>query len=844
MLSVIKNRFNLVSTLFMMVLVTTSNFAADENNLKNKYGDEIRGTGLVNEVGTWVTGYFDEAAIDEQRSLAFISSGGKILIFDISNASSPVLLNENIIGAGIINDIFYDSTVQHLYLAEGYHGVEIWDVSNENAPQKLSSMILEYYGSIVPAEQLTSKPGYIFVTAGYGGLITLDISDPSDPFLSSRDTFLNSYGALDINDAGDVIVATGFGGTVSFSVLPNGVLNEISSNNLYEQIGGSAVRIHGDYSYQISSGYLYVMYIYAVGGSNGIPLPGTQTNGYSVSISGNTLYNTDPFYGIEVFDISNPTSPVFQGSYQTHCNDVEYFSNHVIVPDVTGMKILDVSNPSSPSLTYTYEGIGGYAGYGMKVNGDYCYYPLGRGLHIIDISNPTSPVFTAVNEPSSGSDFAAAFNGNYAYVTNSQNGFRVVDISDPTNPVTVGNGPSGNYTQIIYQENYIYIRDGLTLLRIFDVSNPAAPVQVSQFSSFPSDVWNIALSGNYLYATNGSSGLIVVDVSDPAQPQFVTQYGQNKDYQWITIKDNYAYVTNIMGFGSLFNGVDVLDISNPANPVLAGTIHFSSEHPAPWFDKVLGNILFVGDSDPYMTYIDISDPADPTEITNGLIPDTYRGLDIANGYIFFGTRNDGLHIYEDPFGITPVELSSFTATVDKNNITLNWKTASETNNSGFEIQRAEVKNKNSKIINWKKIGFIEGNGTSTIENTYSFIDKNLETGNYSYRLVQIDFDGTRTESKKISVEVNSLPVHFSLSQNYPNPFNPSTTIEYSVPVNGAVKLQVYNSLGEEIKTLVNGYKEAGTYEANFNASRLSSGIYYYKIESGNFTSVKKMIFLK
>jgi len=216
---------------------------------------------------------------------------------------------------------------------------------------------------------------------------------------------------------------------------------------------------------------------------------------------------------------------------------------------------------------------------------------------------------------------------------------------------------------------------------------------------------------------------------------------------------------------------------------------------------------------------------------------------LANVFFTDGTRGWAVgHLgtiiaYESQ---VPVELASFTANADKNSVVLNWTTATEKNNSGFEIKRSQQKEK----TNWQQIGFIEGHGTTTEENNYSFVDKNLESGNYSYKLAQIDFDRTQTESEIVSVEVSSQPEEYSLSQNYPNPFNPTTTIEFSIPQSGNVKLKVFNSIGEEVATLVNDYKEAGTYQVDFNSKNYTSGIYLYKIEAGNFSSIKKMILLK
>ncbi len=192
--------------------------------------------------------------------------------------------------------------------------------------------------------------------------------------------------------------------------------------------------------------------------------------------------------------------------------------------------------------------------------------------------------------------------------------------------------------------------------------------------------------------------------------------------------------------------------------------------------------------------------------------------------------------YENP---TPVELTSFNANVKGSNINLFWQTATETNNLGFEILRS-AQSDNS----WEKIGFIEGHGTTTEEHNYSFVDKNPEPGNYSYKLVQIDFDGTRTESKVVNVEINLQPAEYSLMQNYPNPFNPVTTIIYSIPESGIVNIKIYNTLGEKVTSLVNEFKEAGNYKINFDAENLSSGIYFYSLQAGEFNSIKKMILLK
>ncbi len=185
----------------------------------------------------------------------------------------------------------------------------------------------------------------------------------------------------------------------------------------------------------------------------------------------------------------------------------------------------------------------------------------------------------------------------------------------------------------------------------------------------------------------------------------------------------------------------------------------------------------------------------------------------------------------------PVELTSFGATSNGTDVELKWTTATETNNQGFQIERMNASG------SFEQAGYVAGFGTTTEPKAYSFIDSKLESGNYTYRLKQIDFDGTFTYSEEVNVEVE-LPLEYSLEQNYPNPFNPSTMIKYSIPEDGNVKLAVYNMLGEEVASIVNTTQKAGRYEVNFNASQLSSGVYVYRIEAANFTSSKKLMLLK
>jgi hypothetical protein len=195
----------------------------------------------------------------------------------------------------------------------------------------------------------------------------------------------------------------------------------------------------------------------------------------------------------------------------------------------------------------------------------------------------------------------------------------------------------------------------------------------------------------------------------------------------------------------------------------------------------------------------------------------------------------------------PVELVSFNAAVENNAITLNWITATETNNHGYDVER-KLKNEE-----WEKVGYIKGNGTVTTSSSYSYKDEfrdNPYEGTVLYRLKQINTDGSFEYTKTINVDVNFIPSDFVLYQNYPNPFNPSTNIAFAVPFEAQVKLSVYNQLGEEVSVIANKVFSPGIYNFTWDGSAFSSGIYFYSLEAQNGNSVantslvKKLILIK
>jgi hypothetical protein len=267
--------------------------------------------------------------------------------------------------------------------------------------------------------------------------------------------------------------------------------------------------------------------------------------------------------------------------------------------------------------------------------------------------------------------------------------------------------------------------------------------------------------------------------------------------------------------------------ANPSGVVTLGMTYDGGATSIPFY--TLTNPT--ADVGPIVVQGTFTTPATGSE--NGQIQITYNGNSFNINWIAFDD------VCLD--WVIPVELTSFAAASNGEDVELSWTTTTETNNQGFQIERAS--SSTTPVQGWEQVGYVAGFGTTTEPKAYSFIDSELEAGNYTYRLKQIDFDGTFSYSDEVNVEVE-IPIVYALEQNYPNPFNPSTTIKYSIPEEGFVKLAVYNMLGEEVATIVNASRKAGRYEVNFNATGLASGVYVYRIEAANYIASKKLMLMK
>ncbi len=233
-----------------------------------------------------------------------------------------------------------------------------------------------------------------------------------------------------------------------------------------------------------------------------------------------------------------------------------------------------------------------------------------------------------------------------------------------------------------------------------------------------------------------------------------------------------------------------------------------------------------------------------TFTVTGTASEQYQ-LDTVNNTVkVYGLTGFSIFTLSDANAPLPVELSSFTAAVERRNVKLNWTVSSEHNNSGFDIERKE----SSSVNNWNKVGNVAGAGTSSTPRNYTFTENNLNTGKYNYRLKQIDFNGNfRYYELAEEIEIG-IPNKYEISQNYPNPFNPTTKINYDLPIDSKVQIKIFDMTGREVYQLMNQTQKAGYYTTQFNASALASGVYFYQIIANGgkqtFTKTMKMVLVK
>ena len=363
------------------------------------------------------------------------------------------------------------------------------------------------------------------------------------------------------------------------------------------------------------------------------------------------------------------------------------------------------------------------------------------------------------------------------------------------------------------------------------------------------------------------SGNLVVTNASGANAQTVAEFDQSGNYLGNFISAGSGGLNS--PFDIIFRTSDCLVSASTSDALhrydlngnyLDDLVSTVIQFPQQIFEMPNGNLIVAGFSPPsglyfysptgtnYKTLSVVTGVRSAYLLPNGNILTTngtgIMEIDSTSGALIrtvvSGANYQYISLYD--YNTIPVELTSFSANVISNYVELSWTTATETNNQGFEIERS------ADNISFANIGYVPGFGTTTETKSYSFTDQSVNSGTYYYRLKQIDFDGSFSYSGVAEVDV-ALPTEFTLEQNYPNPFNPSTTIQFSLPVDAQVTISIYNLVGEKVAEAVSGNFTAGLNKVTFNASQLTSGVYFYRLDANGingktFSDVRKMSLLK
>lgn len=775
---------------------------------------------------------------------AFIGAGGAILIGNIISNDSIEVLTDFYLPT-IVNDIHVRDDI--LFALDLQKGLFIYNISDIYNPDLISELDFGNY-----CYDFLCDSNYVYVALGSSGIKKVNVSNISSPFVETE----SSVRTFTIQKFQSYLYC--FPGDASSAVDSISIL---FSSNLIQ--GGT---LHGEGYFSFIEGIFF-----------------NEQKGFLLENFAGPIETISSAGILTILNMSNPLNPQRCGDivvYDDFLYDVTCLGDTIITYTWGNLIIINASNnffPTIISQTPNIITVGSSLGYtSLTFPQLYISYDYKAGFLIIDISdllNPVSGYYLNTNNTTEvvWLKDSLLFAGG--------DGIYMADVSDIHNPVLMkrytenagtirdiktvdsllfaasntfkifrihGDDSLSFYSELNYgsQSSQVAIDDTIAAvggrywgLHLIDISDPTNPEYLRSVT-LPTGLFHIkhmALQNKKLIVSDYQRNTpVIYDVSDPFNPIMKYEGNYETTAFCISESDTVLFVGNWDDYELV--ALNIKDLNNiyeiSSVPVMSYPLRVED-----MFTK--GNYLYLTcfGNRSYFRMYDITDVNNIVELCYAFLPEWAISVCAKDNIAVVTDYYDGLYIY-DVSNFIPVELISFTSRTEGNDVHLSWITATETNNMGFEIHR-----KTQNDIEWKIIGFVEGRGTTTETNTYSFTDSDLSPADYSYRLKQIDFDGSFEYSKVIEVTIQA-PTEFSLSQNYPNPFNPSTVIKFSIANETNVNLTVFNLLGERIKEIKNENMRPGYYEINFDASNLSSGIYFYRITADEFVETKKMILMR
>jgi len=585
-----------------------------------------------------------------------------------------------------------------------------------------------------------------------------------------------------------------------------------------------------------------------------------------VCIGRNYIYATNSTNNLFIINVTDPANPVVENTFNCVNNITDvYFAHDLIFASAGGnpgsmLKILDVSDPGNPVLADNYFAGGNIKDVRVSGNKLFLTGEGDLGFKIIDIIDPEAPLL--VGSYNSGNGFnGAVIYSNYAYLTSSGS-MHIVNISDFANP-TLERTNSYGADKLEIAGDFIYEVRRCSGLMILNIIHPLTPFPRSSYDAF----WyinNVHISEPYAYvATGWPHGLHILDISSPERPAIVGSFEPEMGLECANVAGNYAY--GIEGV-TLFK---VIDITDPENPVETGECHV-------W---QVGQKITIHDGyafviDRNFDIVDISNPQQPTFITTVLTPGNVKSVSVSGNYLYAADSDSGLFVYDftDPYnperiakfwisqtsfleGVFTVGDIAYLAYSGEGFVILNISNPYHLTAMAFYPQTFSPRDVYVSGDLAYLLDVRDGLVVYDVSDPYrAHIIAQCElpgspsnvfaSGEYAYIAAHDLMLTLRLTPTGIEDTGSELPQDFVLSQNYPNPFNSSTAIRYELPGQSRVNISIYDLLGRKIQTVQDGLQPAGSHEVLFDAGELSSGIYFYKLQAGNYTNTKKMLYIK
>jgi len=646
------------------------------------------------------------------------------------------------------------------------------------------------------------------------GLIILDVSDPETPelvsktYIEGQQNELREYNIAFYNHF--ALIAKGETDLHILDIADPANPVYVASFDIFGRALGIDMMDH--YAVVVGTQGLYVIDVQTPSDPQLVGQWGA-IGGENVVISGHYAYVTKFLEGLFIYDLIDPYSPQRVGGYNCPgtTNDVFIKDNYAYIAErAYGLIILEISDPTDPRFVYRYD----TPAYALEVVviDSLAYLADYWSLEIINVAEPQYPTWVASYVDTDL--YTGVFVSNNICCLTDRAGLKIIDVEDPANPILEGEYVESysNIWGVYVQDNNLYTGG----FNIFDISDPVQPVQIGSQPE-RNMFFDITARNDTVYAAVGEKGLVIIDSSDPANLNVIASYGLSGYARGVFIENDYAY----LAAGRL----DILDISNPEEPELVG--YYQIDDQANRKVVVRDSLAFLAYGYAGLVIINVSDPANPSYIGN--YPSDFFAWDVClygdYACVACGINFQFIDI-RDPHH--PVEISTFPMQGQARGIYCENGYAYLADENLVILDITDIANP-VQIADYQTPGIAV---EVAVVGEYIFV-----ADQYSVLILRFTETG-------IIEEVGRIPDNFALSQNYPNPFNSSTNINYTLPHQSEVAIDIYDILGRKVQALVNKEQQAGSHQAVWNADDFTSGVYFYKLTAGDFAESKKMILIK